>query len=79
MRDRFFIVRSGRMRGFGHKFQHGTFQTHVRNKAFKLEGDEILDQVTQRSCRIPVVGDTRNLVAQSCERPALTGTHLSKG
>lgn len=46
-RGRLFIVHSGSMRGFGHKFQHGRLQTHVRKKAFKLEGDQTLDQVTQ--------------------------------
>lgn len=64
--------------GYGHELQLG--KTHwMLGKALSLSRWKPQEQVVERHCGMPVLGDSENPTGHSCEEPALTTPLLHLG
>lgn len=64
----FSVVLTDRARGNGHTLKHKKTQN-----SFYCEGDVTLDQVSQKGCGVPILGDIQNLTRHGPGQAAFAG------
>jgi len=61
-------ISMGKRKGNMDKLEHGKFQFGIRGKNPDYqEGGQTLEQVAQRGCGIPILGDVQNLIRHDPE------------
>jgi len=68
----FSVVPSGRTRGNGHKLEHRRFHLNMRKPFFTVEGDQGLERITQRGCRVYILRDIQKLSGHIPGQPGLS-------
>lgn len=64
-------VHSDRMRGKGHKLEHGEFCLDIRKNFFSCRDDQILEDITQTGCGPPVLGGIWKSTGHCLDLPGL--------
>lgn len=69
------------MRSNRRKLKHRKFHLNIKKKEKSLhyEGGHTQEQITQRCCGVPILGDIQNTTGQGLEQPAVMDSVLSRG